>query len=117
MQVCKAPESLVFDVRCAPGESSAAVTAPCEVQWALQATGFAQGSACSSTSGDEPDVWTNTSSSAAVIHVAALVQQLKGSADSVQMQLYVWAVVESFRAESGCNLLFSSCQACGSCCG
>ena len=79
----------MFDVRCAPGESSAAVTAPCEVQWALQATGFAQGSACSSTSGDEPDVWTNTSSSAAVIHVAALVQQLKGSADSVQMQLYV----------------------------
>jgi hypothetical protein len=34
-------------------------------------------------------MWTNTSSSAAVIHVAALVQQLKGSADSVQMQLYV----------------------------
>jgi hypothetical protein len=86
MQVCKTADALMFDARCI-AENGTLATAPCEVQWALQASEFALGSACAGTGDNGPTVWTNTSADAAMLRVAALVQQFKGSADGAQMQL------------------------------
>jgi hypothetical protein len=86
--VCNSPSALLFDIRCVPDEVGV-VTAPCVVQWALDASGFAQGSACGATAVGEPVAWTNTSTAAAVIDVAHLVRAYQGNADNVQLQLYV----------------------------
>ena len=89
LQVCKSPDALLFNVSCADEKegAAAAAVAPCEVQWALQASGFAVGSGCATTAEGEPVSWTSAGASSAVVEVGALVARLQGSAAIAQLQL------------------------------